>query len=119
MIKFNHINGDTAVAGEKIKYRKIFNKGSESNKVPVESSNISNSQATFKVEATSDGDGIITVYNIAPGEQIKIRYKAQIINEPVTDYNEEGDSLTRYKKYEWNGKDEFWINRRKISINRL
>ncbi|MFK4785495.1 isopeptide-forming domain-containing fimbrial protein [Fusobacterium sp. MFO224] len=119
VIKFNHINGDTAVAGEKIKYRKIFNKGSESNKVPVESSNISNSQATFKVEATSDGDGIITVYNIAPGEQIKIRYKAQIINEAETDYNEEGDSLTRYKKYEWYGKDEFWINRRKISLNRL
>ena len=120
VIRYSHINGDTSVNGEQIKYRKIFGKGSETNKVPVESSNISNTKATFKVEATSTGDGIITVYNIAPGEQVKIRYKAQIINESETDYNEEGSSTsTRYKKYEWYGKDEFWINRRKIYLTKL
>ncbi|MDP0506648.1 MAG: hypothetical protein Q7K47_05370 [Fusobacterium sp. JB019] len=120
VIKFRHINGDETVNGEKIKYRKIFSKGSETNKAAIESSNISNSQATFKVEATTDGDGIITVYNIAPGEQIKIRYKGKIINEAQTNYNEEGSStLTRYKKYEWYGKDEFWTNRRKIYLNKL
>lgn len=67
-------------------------------------------------------DAKITVYNLPPGKTIKVKYLARIIAEHEIGYNEDLESGWNhmYKNtevYKWYGKDEFWLDRRKLILN--
>jgi hypothetical protein len=67
-------------------------------------------------------DAKITVENLPPGKSIKVRYLARIIAEHEIGYNEDLESGWNhmYKNtevYKWYGKDEFWLDRRKLILN--
>lgn len=100
----------------KEKYREILSSGD----ISIMSSNTSY-DAKVTINQTTDKDANILV-EIGPHQKITFKYLAKITKEGQSDYLEEKiSSSENYNKtyYYWFGKDEFWMDRRKVDLSSI